>query len=193
MQKDTLKVGDIFNKIYTGSNNAYGRCNGKTTNVLTKIDGDKIEMRQFYAFGGSITDPKCMSNTSYWNMSSMMKSEYEIIKIKDVEKEGFIHQKVLNLGECYKLGIITKEQVCKRFESQAGDFIRKNPITTHLIGIGTKENPDWITKRSFNCLVEPFSHPKYPYLTCVSFLYDTDEELYNDVNKVFGVKCWRFK
>jgi hypothetical protein len=192
MRKDTLILGDIFNKVYTGTNDAYGRCNGKTTNILTKIDSDKIEMREFYSFTGSITDPQCMSNTLYWNMSSLVNSEYEIIKIQDVEKEGFIHQKVLDLKECYKLGIITKEQVCNRFKSQQGDFIRKNPITTHSIRIGDKENPDWITKHSFSCLIEPFTHPQYPYLICAAFLYDTVEELYNDVDRVFNVKCWHF-
>ena len=194
MRRDELKVGDIFNKIYVGENDAYGRCNGKTTNIMTKIEGDKIEMREFYAFLGYCLNPQCMSNTIYWNMSSMLSQNYEIIKIKNPEKKGFIHHKVLNLKECSKLGIIDKKVMMRMFKSQKGDFIRESNIVHHSF-YTHEENPETNIsghKVSFSYGLEPFTHPNYPYLILISFVYNNSKELYEDIEAVFKFEPYRF-
>jgi hypothetical protein len=190
MQKDALQVGDIFNKIYYGTNEAYGRVNGKTTNILTKIDGDKIEYRTFYSVLCTSLHPQQMGNTTFWKMSSLMNSDYAVIKIQNPETEGFIHKKVIDLEYAANIGLVEKKYFAKLFRNKNGDYIRENPIMHHSF-VDDKGNT--IRKASITVAIEPFTHPLYPHLTRCLFVYDSANDLYNDVDRVFGIECWHFR
>jgi hypothetical protein len=184
-----LKAGDVINVEYVGDNAAYRKKNGKRTYRITKVDKKtgKIEYRElFYAYGYPL-DPEMPSNTIYHSLPGLLCNADDVVtRIKDPRKEGHIHGLTVSLAEAYRRGWVKLSTIQSIFKDQSGSFIRTNPIV-HWTG-KSNQLRRWWTVSVDDKLVDP----EYPVLTGLAFVYNTTEELYDDIERVTGWKPYRF-
>ena len=169
-----LKAGRIYNREYTGENEAYKKSNGKTTFEVISV-GEKLVIRELYSFSGYAIDKQHKSNRITFSVPEAICKEYIIYECSDPEK-WFIHKKAMTLQEAIESKAIIVKDLEKIFCDQSKDSEKKDHVTYYENG-----------KRYLEMLAKPTE--KYPYLSMVIFLFENTEDLKSQVTK-FVPKAW---
>lgn len=164
-----LKPGCIYNREYIGPNEAYKKSNGKTTFVVISV-GEKLVIEELYSFSGDAMTDQHRSRTTFSFPENICK-EYVVYKCSD-PKKWFIHKKTMTLEEAIESGAVTIENIRKIFRDQSKSFIRTDPIVHYEGG-----------KKCLEMLAEPTE--KYPYLSMVTFVFESSEDAKKKVRKIF--------
>ncbi len=172
-----LKVGHIYNKEYTGKNEAYKKCNGKTTFKVIST-GKKYEIKELYSFCGDVYSKYLERGPITFSSPINICKGYNVYECPD-PKKWFIHKKIMTLKKAIKENLITVETIKDVFKNQSGNFIREDPVTYYSDK----------GQRYFELLTEPYmndvQHKKYPYLNSVAFLFKSTEELKLKVREIY--------
>jgi len=177
---DYFKVGQIYNKSYFGTNEAYKKQNGQKTIKILKCDEktNEIEYEElFYTYSDRVDD-LMVGGTIYWGLSSLISSqkEYTYENTTDTPEKWYRHIQRMSMTEAVNSGLVDIENVEYMFRNQSGDYIRQSPVLNlHFDGNYAK-----MVKMS---VIQGVSDNSM--LQTIQCLWNSQEEMEKDVRNVF--------
>ena len=171
-----MKKGGIYNLVYTGTNEAYGRINGKRTILVMDIEPELQYVQLHDSFGCPNTDD-LRSGVCTVRDPSLAFKEDQIFEPTD-EREWFKHSmKVGSLAEAIERGVLTRKEITQHpVHSSHSPFTSFSGAKGQFLGLCTSFDVEDKTNQ--------------PYLQYVYVWWNTWEAMYADFKK-YGVNARR--
>lgn len=171
-----MKKDGIYNLVYVGNNDAYGKINGKRT-ILVTATTPKLEYVELHSqFVDSITDDLRSATTTVGDPLIAFKED-EIFEPEN-ESQWYKHSaKITKLSDGIDQGILTREDILGHpVRSSHSPFVAVSGANGKFQGLYTRFGVEGQTN--------------LPYLQAVYAWWDTWENMYADF-KQFGVDAKR--
>lgn len=166
-----LKVGHIYNRERLGCDDKEIDLSSKTTFELIAVTDRGYETQELFTIGGNEEHPQVRGNVGYFPNPESICKNHHVYECSDPAK-WHKHKVVMDIEEAYAQKLISRKDIQAIFRSQAGNYMRRDPVTYYGNG-----------KRCFSMEAKPTT--ENPRLHSIGFTFKNTAELKKKIRKIY--------